>query len=168
MSQTPMAFQWTGEAMIPRLPRHADRMFTVGQVYTLVEQVERSSASHRHYFALINEAFNSLPEHIADRWSTPDHLRKWCLIKAGYRDERSIVCASKAEALRVKSFIRPIDDFAVVVASEAVVTVYTAKSQSLKAMGRAEFQASKDAVITALADLIGVEPTTLSRQSEAA
>jgi len=163
-----MQFQWTGEAMIPRLPRHADRLFTVGQVYTLVEQAERSSASHRHYFALINEAFNSLPEHIADRWSTPDHLRKWCLIRAGYRDERSIVCASKAEALRVKSFIRPIDDFAVVVASEAVVTVYTAKSQSVKAMGRAEFQASKDAVITALADLIGVEPATLSRQEQAA
>jgi len=153
---------------MPRLPRHADRLFTVGQVYTLVEHAERSSASHRHYFALINEAFNSLPEHIADRWSTPDHLRKWCLIRAGYRDERSIVCASKAEALRVKSFIRPIDDFAVVVASEAVVTVYTAKSQSVKAMGRAEFQASKDAVITALADLIGVEPTTLSRQEIAA
>jgi len=163
-----MQFQWTGEAMIPRLPRHADRLFTVGQVYTLVEQAERSSASHRHYFALINEAFNSLPEHIADRWSTPDHLRKWCLIRAGYRDERSIVCASKAEALRVKSFIRPIDDFAVVVASEAVVTVYTAKSQSVKAMGRAEFQASKDAVLTALADLIGVEPATLSRQEQAA
>lgn len=163
-----MTFRWTGEAMIPLRPRHADRIFTIGQTYDLEERAERSSASHRHYFALINEAFNSLPEDVADRWSSPDHLRKWCLIKAGYRDERSIVCASKAEAQRVKAFIRPIDDYAVVVASEAVVTVYTAKSQSVKAMGRAEFQASKDAVITALSDLIGVEPATLSRQSEAA
>src|SRR3546814_9642927 len=59
------------------------------------------------------------------RFATPDHLRRWALIRAGYRDERSIVCASKAEAQRLAAFIKPMDDYAVVLVSEAVVKVCT-------------------------------------------
>lgn len=168
MTVQPLDFTWTGEAMVPRHPKAADRLFVVGEVYPLAAHEERSSATHRHYFALINEAWQSLPEGMADRFPTADHLRKWALIKAGYRDERSVVCASKAEAQRVKAFVRPIDDYAVVVASEAVVIVYTAKSQSMKAMGKAEFQASKVAVLDTIASLIDVTPETLTRQQEPA
>ena len=152
--------------MEPRHIKAADRAFVIGETYALAVHEDRSSATHRHYFALINEAWQSLPEHMADRFPTADHLRKWCLIRAGYRDERSIVCASKAEAQRVKAFVGPIDDFAVVVASEAVVTVYTAKSQSMRAMGKAEFQASKQAALDIIAGMIDVSPATLAKQSE--
>ena len=74
-------------------------------------------------------------------------MRKWALIRTGFRDERSIVCASKAEAERVAAFVKPMDDFAIVIAHEASVLVYTAKSQSMKAMGAKEFQRSKEAVL---------------------
>ena len=159
-------FIWNGEAMVPpsAFARRADQTFVVGQHYTMAEVQDRSSASHRHFFALVNEAFVNLPESAAERFSSADHLRKYALIRAGYRDERSTVCSSKAEAQRVAAFIRPMDDYAVVTVSEAVVTVYTAKSQSVKAMGKAEFQASKDAVIDVLAKLIGVAPATLQAQ----
>jgi hypothetical protein len=86
----------------------------------------------------------------------------------GRRYERTIVCASKAEAQRVAAFIKPMDEYAVVLAQEATVTVYTAKSQSMRAMGKEAFQASKDAVLGVLADMIGVEPTKLSDRARAA
>lgn len=167
MIEAPLTFQWTGEEMVPlnRFVREANRRFIVGETYRMDVIEERSIASHNHFFALVHEAWRNLPEHLAERWPTDKHLRAWALIKAGYRDERSIVCASKAEALRVKAFIRPLDEYGVVLASEAVVTVYTAKTQGRKAMGKEAFQASKEAVLGILADLIGTDPKTLSRQS---
>ncbi len=159
----PMAFQWDGEAMVPRMPKLADRHFVVGEVYRLVEHHDRSRATHNHYFAVINEAWLNLPEREAERFPTSEHLRKWCLIKSGYRDEKSIAAGSKAEAQRIAAFVRPIDGFAVVVVSEAVVTVYTAKSQSMRAMGKQAFQASKQAVLDIVAGMIDVAPATLRR-----
>ena len=117
--------------------------------------------SHRYYFASVNEAHANLPEHLAERFATPDHLRKYALIKAGYRDERSIVATSKAEAQRVAAFVRPIDDYALVVVFEAVVTIYTAKSQSVRAMGKAEFRKSIDAVLDIVSAMVGTSPDEL-------
>ena len=163
----PLAFDWTGENMSPKLPKLADKFYVVGEVYRLAPHEERSAVSHRHYFASINEAHNNLPEDIADKLPTPEHLRKFALVKAGYRDERAIVCPTKGEAMRVAAFVRPLDDFAVVETDGLVVTVYTAKSQSMRAMGKKTFQESKDAVLRIIAELIGADPTTL-KQSRAA
>lgn len=162
---TPLLMQWTGEAMRPtsRFSRMADRQYVVGELYLIDAIEERSGKSHNHYFAIVNQAWVNLPEDIAERFSSSEHLRKFALIKAGFRDERSIVCASKAEALRVAGFVKPLDEYAVVTVLEAVVTVYTAKSQSAKAMGKAKFQESKEAVLGVLAGLIGVEPAALGR-----
>ncbi len=85
------------------------------------------------------------------------------LVKCGYADERTVVCASKAEAERVAAFIKPMDNYAVVIFHEAVVKVYTAQSQSLKAMGKREFQESKEAVLAAIDRLLGVEPGATAR-----
>lgn len=160
----PVAFNWDGEAMIPlqRFNALCDRQFIVGERYTLVPHEDRSQASHGHYFAAVNSAWMNLPEMEAAQFQTSEHLRKWCLIKARFCDERSIVCASKAEAQRVGAFIKPMDDYAVVMVSEATVKVFTAQSQSMKAMGREAFQRSKQAVLDILADMVGVSPQTLS------
>lgn len=149
MMPTPILFRWSGEAMEPlaRFRRHADDAYTVGEVYRLDVQEQRSLISHRHYFATLNDIWLSLPEEYGDRIPSADHMRKFALIRTGYRDERSIVCASKAEAARVAAFLKPMDDFAIVVVNEATVTVYTAKSQSHKAMGGKVFQQSKEAVL---------------------
>jgi hypothetical protein len=165
MSIIPIRYTWTGRAMEP-IDRHhnlAAAQFTTGEEYTLEEWSDRSKRSHDHFFVCVDQAWQTRPERLTERFPTPDHLRKFALIRAGYRDERSIVCASKAEALRLAAFIRPMDEYAVVVPSEAVVTVYTAKSQSKKAMGPKVFQESKDAVFVVLADMLGVEPGELAR-----
>jgi hypothetical protein len=167
-SAPPLAFVWRDGAMVPLHPRLAAKHFGEGEVVTLEVREERSSASHRHYFASIKNAHDSLPAELAERFPTPEALRKYALIRAGYRDERSIVCASKAEAQRLAAFIRPMDDFAYVTTDGAVVAVYTAKSQSVRAMPKGEFQRSKDAVLEFIASLIGTSKETLEQQSEAA
>jgi hypothetical protein len=53
------------------------------------------------------------------------------------------------------------DDFAIVSATEVTVRVWTAKSQSMKAMGKAEFQRSKTAVLDLVSAMIGVKPENL-------
>ena len=170
MSAVPIPFQWDGEAMVPAASyrRRCDREFVVGAFYHLVQHEERSSASHAHYFASVADAWRNLPEDLAERFPSPEHLRKYALIKAGYADERSIVCASKAEAQRVAAFIKPLDSYAIVTASEAVVKVYTPQSQSKKAMGKAVFQASKDAVLTIVAQMIGATSEQLQRNAREA
>lgn len=154
----PLPFRWTGEAMEPlrNYARRADEQFVVGQTYVLALQEDRSAATHRHYFACINEVWKNLPEGLERQFPTAEHLRKMALILTGYRDEREIVCASKAEAQRVAAFVRPMDGYALVTVTGATVRVFTAKSQSVKAMGKAEFQASKDAVLERLADVLQV------------
>ena len=167
MSLTPpILCNFDGESFIPLQPRLADKHFTAGESYPLIVHEPRSHASHNHYFAVVADAHLNLPEDLAERLPTPEHLRKYALIRAGYRDERSISCASKAEALRVAAFVKPMDEFAVVTVVEAVVTVYTAKSQSLRAMGARIFAESKEAVLAVLAGLIGIDPTTLSHSSQ--
>lgn len=170
MTGQPIMFTWDGEAMAPASQfwsRRADKQFVIGERYELIEADKpRSSNSHRHYFAAVKEAWANLPELMAERFPTPDHLRKYALIKAGFHNSNSIVAASAAEALRLAAFIKPMDDFALVTTAGAVVTVYTAKSQSYR-MGKEEFQRSKEAVLGILADMIGVTPKTLAKAEAA-
>ena len=158
-------FRWDGESMIPLRPKLADKDFVIGETYHLEVIEERSAKSHNHYWAALTEAWRNLPDDAAERFPTVESLRKFALIKAGFCDSRSIVAGSKAEAQRLAAFIRPTDEFAIVTTSEATVTVYTAKSQSMRAMGKQDFQASKDAVLDYAAGLIGVRKDDLHKNA---
>lgn len=160
-----LPFRWNGDAMVP-LPgfqKRCDAVFVYGEVYNLDAIEQRSARSHAHFFASVNEAWQNLPENLVEQFPTSEHLRKWCLIRAGYAEHRNIVAASKAEAQRIAAFVKPMDSYAVVTARESVVTVYTAESQSMKAMGKQRFQESKDAVLSLLAAMIGTDPVELGR-----
>lgn len=160
-----LPFKWDGEIMcpLPGFARRCDAAFVIGEVYNLEAIEQRSAKSHAHYFASINEAWQTLPEQHAEQFPTSEHLRKWCLIRAGYAEQRQIVASSKAEALRLAAFIKPMDSYAVVTVREGVVIVYTAESQSMKAMGKERFQASKTAVLELLAVILECEVTELGR-----
>ena len=168
MNAGPIPYVWTEEGFVPRnhywLGRAKER-FTIGEAYTLDEWQPRSQASHNQYFASVHEAWLNLTEDQTERFPTEDHLRKFALIKTGFRDERSIVAASKEEGRRVAAFIMPIDEYAVVIVKESVVIVYTAKTQKMRAMGAAEFQKSKQDVLDFLAANIGVDAKALKRNA---
>ena len=164
MTSLPIMAEWDGEGFrpLPRFRKQCDAEFVVGERYRLETVEERSAASHRAYFATVNEAWANLPEDQADRFPTPTHLRKFALIKCGFADERQIVCRSAAEAVRLSAFIAPMDAYALVVARGPVVTVWCAKSQSLRAMNKDEFLRSQNAVREFIAAMIGVPAETLA------
>jgi hypothetical protein len=163
----PVIFEWDGEVMKPlaRFQKLCDRQYVVGRQYYLIVQEERSRASHNQYFAAIQDAWDNLPEVHAGRWPTTEHLRKWALVQAGYRVEKTIVAKTKADALRISAFVQSIDEYAVVLVRGNTVAHYTAKSQSMTAMDKKEFQQSKQAVLDVLDHLLGLDRGTLARQS---
>jgi hypothetical protein len=166
----PLAFRWDGEAMrvLPRFAKEADKRFVIGEIYALDEVHERSAKSHAQYFAALREGWLNLPDDLAQQFPTQEHLRKHALIRTGFRDERSIAASSRAEALRLAAFVKPIDEYAIVTTTRSLVVVYTAKSQSYRQMGKAEFQRSKQAVLDFIDSLLGVERGATQRAGEAA
>jgi hypothetical protein len=144
-----------------------DKDFVVHEIYKMGEHHDRSQNSHNHYFASVKNAWDNLPDAMLDEYPTQEHLRKKALIACGYADHRDHVCATKQEARKLRAFIKPLDEYAVIEVREAVVRVWTAKSQSVKAMGAKEFQESKQKVLDWLDALLGVEPGSTAK-SEAA
>lgn len=165
MSAPPIPCTWTDEGTfkpLPRFAKMADQHYAVGEVVPLVQHHDRSAQSHSHYFASLTEAWRNLPEDQAERFPSVEHLRKWCLVRAGYANSQAVVCESAAEAKRFIALAKSLDEFCVVTIREKVATVFTAKSQSMKAMGAREFQDSKSKVLDECARLIGVDPSALS------
>lgn len=125
MQTLPLLFQYEGDGIFQPASsfhaRSADKQY-VGELYKLIEHHDRSDNTHRHYFASVKNGFDNLHDSMHGEYPTAEHLRKKALIRTGYREERSIVCASKAEAERVAAFIRPMDDYCVVVPQTALST----------------------------------------------
>lgn len=167
----PILAVWDGEAFVPLGPvqaRRADDQYVVGERYRMAPFAERSKRSHDHYHACVQEAWKNLPAELADRFASSDHLRKWALIKCGYRDERQIVCDTEDDARKLAAFGRGMDGYAVIVVRANVVIIYTAQSQSMRAMRKAAFQSSKDAVLNLLSEMIGTDAASLSANTELA
>lgn len=159
MIAPPLHCRWDGESFVPLRPKLADKHFVVGEVYPLVTHEERSAASHRQYFASLHEAWMNLPEGEADRFPTSEHLRKRALVEAGYFDEEIIDCGSNKVAPNVGAAIRKRDDFAIIFIRDEFVIIRTAKSQSMRAMGKKVFQESKAKVLDIAWGLCGVKPS---------
>jgi len=160
----PLPFTWNGEAMEvrPGFQRQADQQFCVGESYRLAPIEDRSDISHNHEFAWLREAWASLPEALSGRFPNPAVLRKWALIQSGFCTVTDHVCQFKTEARRTAEILRAqTDDYAVVLIEGTVVRVLKAKSQSRKAMDKAEFQASKTAIMDVIAGLLDVDPEAL-------
>lgn len=163
--------QWNGEAMVPATSywqRQCDEQFVVGMRYRMVQEAERSTATHNHEFAWLQEAWNSLPDELYAQYPNSEVLRKHGLIAKGYCTMKQHVCPTKAEAERLAAILKPRDPYVIVIQRGNVVTEYTAVSQSRRAMGAKQFQQSKQALMEFVGDLLGVDPETIGKQSEAA
>jgi hypothetical protein len=160
----PILCRWDGESFSPvgRFARMADDHYVVGETYHIVQHQERSRKTHNHFFAEIAEAWQNLPEDLAQRFPSPEHLRRFALIKSGFCDAQTYACGSRAEALRWAANLRPLDEFSIVTVEATTVTRFTAKSQSMRAMGKHAFRDSKNAVLDVLAGMLDVTPAALS------
>jgi hypothetical protein len=158
------SFMWNGEVMVPTKPKLADKAYVIGQRYWLDEVSERSWVSHRHEFAFIMNGWENLNDELTERFPSPGHLRKAALIATGWYRETIIDAGNKAAALRVAAYVKGEDEFAYVVVRGQTVEVRKARSQRTHGrdrMDKAEFQASKDAILGWISNLIGVEPERL-------
>jgi hypothetical protein len=157
-------------AMVPlaRYGNVAGRQFHEGEEYPLVVLEARSRSSHNHYFAAVGEAFQNLPENIAARWPTAEHLRKWVLIETGWFEEKEFEMPDQKSAYRLGKFIRTENDHARI-SIHAIgggvhkVIVRVAKSQSAAAMPKQTFEDSKRDVLDYLASMIDVKRSDLNK-----
>jgi len=161
----PLTFRYIDGHMVPRSRAQADRYYAEGELYALEETHARSDATHRHFFATLHDAWLNLPETMAPQYQTPEHFRKRLLIQAGYCDEQQIVFATENDAVKAASLVLGRDDYCVTNVEGRTLTIWTAKSQSVRAMGAKDFQASKTAVLELAASLIGTTPETLTQNA---
>lgn len=156
-------FEWNGDGMVPlhRFKERCDAHLVIGQQYRLDTRDVPSLATRSQYFAVLDAAWETLPEALAGRFPSREHLRKTALIMTGYRNERTLVLASHAEAIRTMVWAAPFDEYAVLSANRNILTVWTATSQSESTMGNATFNRSKQDVLDFVARLLGIDVDTL-------
>ena len=154
---------WTGEVYRPlnaRQVREANAQHGEGEVVVLDVVKGRSKTSHDHYFAVIEDAWQTLPES-ETRFPTAETLRSWALCKAGYCDVETFVASSRAEALRLAAFVRKGNVWVTI--DGPTVARLTPHSQSMKAMGGKVFQESKTACLEVIAGLLDTTADQLAR-----
>jgi hypothetical protein len=165
----PLLYVWDGAAMtpMPHFRKLAGEAFKVGRLYRLAEAEPRSATSHRHYFAVINEAWLNMPETEREQWLTPDELRKWCLTFTGWRTIREYPARTETEAIRVMKYLQGDERYSRVEVDREtnIVRQIIPMSQSEPAMSRTDFQKSKDDVFRVLAEKLGVDVDTLTREA---
>jgi hypothetical protein len=163
---TTVPLQYFGDGQFQAMPGHAKRMdkaLVIGEVLQWEQINSRSVESHKHYFAVIADAWANLPELWATALSSPEHLRKHCLIMAGYCTTIQIVCATNSDAVKACAQFKAMDTYCVCSINDRVATVSTAISQSVKAMGGKVFQQSKERVLQIISEIIGADATELGK-----
>lgn len=153
MSAAALLYVWDGEVFrpLPHFVARANKQFVIGLRYRLVEEEERSIASHRHEFARIGELFQNWPEWLELQFGSADDLRKHALIMSGWRHERRFACSSNKDARLLAAVIEEgAREYILVSIAGNVVIRWTAKSQRMRgegAMSKADFQKSKSDVL---------------------
>lgn len=156
MSTFPLTY--LGGGRFETTPYHLKRLdYGQGEIITVEEVQERSAKSHRHYFAVINEAWQNLPEGLADEFPNVETLRKRALIKTGYATLTELLCANNAEAVKACSAFTAADPYCFCEISGRAVRIWRAESQSHKAMGGKRFAESKERVLHWLSNLLGTD-----------
>lgn len=167
----PIIFAWDGEAMKPSSPfwaRQADKEYVIGQQYRLIEEKERSSRSHRFYFACVKSAWDNLSDHWKVLLPSPDHLRALALCRAGFCDTQVLTLSSPTIAQTVAAAMRSLDEFAVVDVTGSIVTLHVAHSQSYRSMDKEKFRTSSDEVLRIISEMIGTSVEQLSASAKEA
>lgn len=166
---SPISVLWKDGVFVPRTKYQLGRCaehFEEGGVYELVEHAERSGATHRHFFVALKDAFDNLPHEIeAEFDGSFEKFRATGLISTGFYNERRILCASDDEARRMAAFMAPMDPLAIVSVHGPAIVARTAKSQSYRAMNKAEFRKSKEAVLAWAWGIVGVDPATGNKEA---
>lgn len=136
-----------------------------GSEHTLTPLEERSMASHNQYFAAVGEGFKNLPEEIAPRFPSVEHLRGWLLCETGWCDEDEFTVDDEHSRKSLIKWIRDESPYAQIHQRGSKVLVRRPKSQSMAAMKKQAFQDSKRDVLDLLESMVRVPKGTLMREA---
>lgn len=135
-------------------------------------RTNRSSSDHRRFFGLVGVAYHHWPEKHDFQPDDEDHLRKWLLIKAGYRTITPIAAdyAENQPALQrlvllsVEGAVRAADNHAFVRLQGDTIYVFAAKSIAFKKLKRAEWNELRDKVEAVIANEMNMTAETLLKE----
>lgn len=154
---------------VPRYRKAAAAQFASGEEYPLIKLQPRDMRSHNHYFAAVGNAFDNLPEKIAARFPSAEHLRKWALIETNWFDEKEFDCPDEKFARRLGTFIRTEDEYARISFHASgrtwKVIVRRAKSQAVLELGAEDFKQSKKDVLDLLEAMTSVPKGSLMKHA---
>jgi hypothetical protein len=142
----------------------AAKQFVAGQRYYMAEDLEASSKSKRFFFAAIRQLWQNLPDDLHREYPTVEHLRKKLMLRLGFFKQRSFPCASRQEALQLRTWLREKDEYAILIVDGAVLIETTA--ESITAMTKARFKEMSDAMIGWLCDRTGIPVESLKREAQ--
>ncbi len=167
MRTQPVVCTWDGVVLTPtpRYARAAARQFEPGAEYPLQIVESRNMRFHNKYFAAIHEGWTQLPERIAQRFPTSEHLRHWLLIQVGEAVEKEYDLQTSDDARLLAMCVRTESPFARVRVVGPRVIVNRANSQALGSMSAAEFNDSAEKVLDLLAQMIGVPRGKLVKEA---
>ena len=127
-----------------------------------LREKQRSTASHSHQFAAINDLWANLPHtHAGAPYAaSAEAFRKHGLIATGHCDVETVALETHEAACRAARLISKLakgtHGYALTVARGSVVVCSTPHSQSYKAMGKERFYKSKADVLEWAQQLLGV------------
>lgn len=95
--------------------------------------------ARRFFFAALRDAHANLrPEHL-ERWPNAEILRKHGLIAIGHCDAVTVACGSKTSAPQIANTFRLLNQYCIASVRGDVVTVFTARSMSRRALPKKDF-----------------------------
>lgn len=144
---------------------NGERFFPASYVSSLEEALRsdmRDKSALRGFMATVRELWDNIPERLENVpfARSPNAFRKHALIKTGHCDVETYAFASPEEADRkVRSIgytAKMAHGYAIVKIDGPIIQCITPHSQSLKAMGKEQFDRSKSEVLDFCRGIVGV------------
>lgn len=167
MKIRPVMYTWSDDEVMVPVPRFLPlcrRQFAAHEDYALgiIENV--SGKSRAHLFAAIKDSWDNLPGD-GNRFPTPEHFRKWLLVRVGHCTETNYVMDTPKDAARMARALRAADEYAIIVVRENTVLFATAKSIASTAIKHEEFQKVKTAVLDLASSMTGISRGALAKEA---
>lgn len=164
--------RWTGSAYEPATAfwqRVISEQTPIGAVewQEFSPDDEVSDAERAAFFAQVGEAWKNLPDDLAARYPSPDHIRKRALVTTGHCDITDHVCESEHEIGMIQRFAAR-NEYAVLVRKDMVIRELVPKSMKKGGMTKKEFREAAEDVRRVLSELLGVDIETLRAHTEPA
>lgn len=165
----PIVFVWTAEGTMVPLPRFrklCDEQFAVHEEYPLVVMRARNMNQHRAYFAALNDIFENLAEQYEGVFPSMEHLREWALCQTEFCTVTHEAYETRKDALQAAKALRRLAPYAVMSVVETTLVTKHAMSQSVRAMGKEDFEASCKAVLDIVAGMARMTPAEARREGQ--